>query len=115
MYLCLLIVSKPYDKINITFSSSFIFIIIITFVAFIQVAIIKDEVPNIFKRSPRAKKLFPDMEASTCAAVSLARFAQEPLIEYCALWLSVDSMEQFGYESLYLDLHPLKVRERNYE
>ncbi len=74
-----------------------------------QVAIVKDDVANIFKRSPRAKKLFPELQPGTCAAISLARFAQEPLMEYCSLWCSADAVETFGYELLYLDLHPLKV------
>jgi transcriptional accessory protein Tex/SPT6 len=54
--------------------------------------------------------MFPDLQPGSCAAVSLARFAQEPLMEYCALWTCADSVEVFGYEALYLDLHPLKVR-----
>ena len=37
------------------------------------------------------------------------RYAQEPLVEYCNLWTSCDAVEVFGYEALYLDLHPLKV------
>ena len=53
--------------------------------------------------------MFPDLQPGTCAAVSLARFVQDPLIEYCALWTSADAVEIFGYENLYLDLHPLKV------
>lgn len=53
--------------------------------------------------------MFPDLQPGTCAAVSLGRYAQEPLMEYCSLWTSADAVEMFGYESLYLDLHPLKV------
>ena len=79
-----------------------------------QVAIVKDELANIFKRSPRAEKLYPDLQPSTWAAISLARYAQEPLTEYCALWTSVNSVDEFGYEALYLDLHPLKVQFHRY-
>lgn len=75
-----------------------------------QVIIIKDDVANIFKRSTRAKSIFPDIEANACAAVSLARMAYEPLLEYCSLWQSVDSSKLFGFETIYLDLHPLQVR-----
>jgi transcriptional accessory protein Tex/SPT6 len=63
----------------------------------------------MLKNSPWSKKLFPDLEGGTAAAVCLARFAQEPLAEYSALWTSADSVEGFGYESLFLDLHPQKV------
>jgi transcription elongation factor SPT6 len=52
--------------------------------------------------------MFPDLEPGTAAAVCLARYAQEPLAEYCALWTSVDAVDGFGFESLFLDLHPLK-------
>ena len=37
-------------------------------------------------------------------------YLQEPLAEYCALWKSANAIEVFGFEALYLDVHPLKVR-----
>jgi hypothetical protein len=33
---------------------------------------------------------------------------QEPLAEYCSLWRSANPVELFGYEALYVDIHPLK-------
>ena len=68
-----------------------------------------DELATLFKISSRSKKLFPDLEPGVAAAVCLARYVQEPLAEYCALWTSVDAVECFGYEALILDTHPLKV------
>lgn len=71
--------------------------------------ILPDELARLFKNSSRSKKMLPDLEPSTAAAVSLARFSQEPLAEYAGLWTSFDAVNGFGYEALFLDLHPLKV------
>lgn len=60
----------------------------------------------IFKNSHRAKKMFPDLQSGTAAAVSLARFVQEPLAEICHMWWSADSSGSFGFELLFLDIHP---------
>lgn len=37
------------------------------------------------------------------------RFVQDPLTEYANMWSSADSLGNFGYEVLFLDLHPYKV------
>jgi transcriptional accessory protein Tex/SPT6 len=74
-----------------------------------KVILVKDDLVNIFKGSTRAKAMFPDLQAGGAAAVCLARFVQEPLAEYCNMWTSTNTTEVFGFESLYLDLHPLKV------
>jgi hypothetical protein len=73
------------------------------------VIILYDHVPNILKNSPRKTILFPDLPTDTAAAVSLARLALEPLAEYSNLFRAVDSKYTFGYEALYLNLHPLQV------
>lgn len=62
-------------------------------------------------RSQRAKDMYPDLESKTCAALSLARLAVEPLLEYCSLWKGVDSTSTFGFEAMFLKLHPLQVFE----
>jgi transcription elongation factor SPT6 len=72
-----------------------------------KVIMVKDEIAEIFKQSPRSKKMFPDFDPSLCAAVCLARFVQEPLAEYCNLWTSANSVGVFGIEALFLKLHPL--------
>ena len=72
-----------------------------------KVMLVKDELPEIFKRSVRAKRMFPEFDPSLCAAVCLARYVQEPLAEYCNLWTSANSTGEFGVEALFLKLHPL--------
>jgi hypothetical protein len=74
-----------------------------------EVMIVNDELANIFKNSQRSRTMFPDLQPQAAAAVSLARFAQEPLGEYCSAWQSANSQEIFGYELLFLNIHPLKV------
>jgi transcription elongation factor SPT6 len=74
-----------------------------------QVMVLKDDLANIFKGSTRAKAMFPELQPGGAAAVSLARFAQEPLAEYCGIWTSANATEQFGFEALFLNLHPLKA------
>eukprot|EP01038_Epipyxis_sp_PR26KG_P004105 gene4105-5855_t len=73
-----------------------------------QSIILKDDVANIFKGSIRAKTLFPDLQPGAAAAICLARFAQEPLAEFCNIWTCANATELFGFEALFLDLHPLK-------
>jgi transcription elongation factor SPT6 len=73
-----------------------------------HVLIAKDEISNIFMGSSRSKKMFPEFQPGTSAAVCLARFVREPLAEYCHLWTSADAIGTFGFEAEYLDIHPLK-------
>lgn len=75
----------------------------------VQVLLIDDQLAKVFGSSPRAQQLCPDLPAGVAAAVSLGRFTQEPLAEFCSLWSCADSTETFGYEACFLDLHPLKV------
>ena len=75
----------------------------------LQVLLIDDQLAKIFQSSPRSKQLCPDLPAGAAAAVSLGRFSQEPLAEFCSLWSCADSTETFGFEAFFLDLHPLKV------
>ena len=51
---------------------------------------------------------FPECVPGIAAAICLARNVQEPLAEYCSLWTSANAVEVFGYEALFLDVHPLK-------
>lgn len=71
--------------------------------------IIKDDLATLLKKSQRAKDLNRDLEPSTSAALCLARFAHEPLLEYCSLWRGIDSSHLFGFEACFLNLHPLQV------
>ena len=74
-----------------------------------QVLIVEDSIAQIFKGSKRSKSQFPEYYPAVCGAISLGRFVLEPLTEYCGLWQSVDALGNFGYEALFLNLHPLKV------
>lgn len=71
-----------------------------------HIVLADDSLANIFKNSTRAKKMFPEMLTECTAAVSLARTVQEPLTEYCGLWKAVDSGNQFGFEAMFINLHP---------
>ena len=59
---------------------------------------------HIFKHSDRAKTEFPDFSPNLRAAISLARFAQDPLLELCAMW-SLETHDPAA-ELLKLNLHP---------
>lgn len=74
-----------------------------------NVIIINDDLACIFKNSPRSKRMFPDLQPSECAAVSLARYTQEPLAEYCSAWMNANAQDIFGFELLFLKVHPLQV------
>ena len=73
-----------------------------------HVVVIRDDLSNIYKMSPRAKKTYPEFTPGVWAAICLARFVQEPLAEYASLWTSCNATDVFGYEALFLDVHPLK-------
>ena len=72
-----------------------------------QAMILKDDISEIFKQSDRSKKMFPDFQPIMRAAICLGRYAQEPLAEYCNLWTSSSAAGVFGYEALFLKLHPM--------
>lgn len=42
----------------------------------------KDDVASIFARSTRGEKEFPDFSVNQRAAVALARYLQDPLVEF---------------------------------
>ena len=73
-----------------------------------KTVIVKDEIAKIFRESKRSKKMFPELHSGFHAAVCMARFVREPLAEYCNIWTSSSASEVFGYEALYLDVHPQK-------
>ena len=76
-----------------------------------HVIILQDDIARIFGQSRRAKAMFPDFEPGIASAVCLARFTQDPLAEYANMWSTADTVGNFGFETLFLDIHPLKVRE----
>ncbi len=74
-----------------------------------EVVLLKDDIARIFRQSRRASMVFPELDQFMAAAVVLGRFSQEPLAEYCNMWTVADSTGNFGYETLFLDLHPQMV------
>lgn len=77
-----------------------------------QVLISEDTIARIFKESKRSTRMFKEFDPSVCAAICLGRSVQEPLAEYCMMWTNADSLGTFGFEAMYLDLHPMKVSGR---
>jgi len=74
-----------------------------------DIILVKDDVSRIFAQSRRAANMFPDLDKHQAAALCLARFVQDPLPEYCNMWTICDGVGNFGFESLFLDLHPQQV------
>lgn len=73
-----------------------------------DVILAKDDLARLFKMSRRSKKMFPDFLPEISAAISLGRYVQEPLAEFCSMWQTADNTGRFGTESIHLDIHPLK-------
>lgn len=53
---------------------------------------VRDEVARIYYNSERAQQEFPSWAENTRYALGLARFAQDPLNEYCALGADIASI-----------------------
>ena len=70
----------------------------------IQPVVTSSGCAHIFKHSDRAKTEFPDFPPNLRAAISLARFAQDPLLELCSMW-SLETHDPAA-ELLKLNLHP---------
>lgn len=73
-----------------------------------EVVLLNDDVAQIYGTSNRARTAFPGIPPGAAAAVSLARMIQNPVAEYANMWRSADSIGTFGFETLFLDLHPLQ-------
>ena len=73
-----------------------------------DVILVRDDVARIFGSSTRAKKMFPEILPGGASAICLARYVQDPLNEFANMWTSADSIGFFGFESFYLDIHPLQ-------
>ncbi|CAM9633895.1 unnamed protein product, partial [Discosporangium mesarthrocarpum] len=68
----------------------------------------RDDVATIFARSARGEKEFPDYHVNLRAAVGLARYLQDPIVEMAGMWTTMDSQGQFGQEMFSLKLHPMQ-------
>ncbi|KAI2503011.1 Death-like domain of SPT6 [Fragilaria crotonensis] len=72
------------------------------------VELIDDTVAQLFGRSVRGKKEFPDTEVNLKCAVAIARHAKDPLSELTYAWNVASESGVFGTEMLYLNIHPMQ-------
>lgn len=73
-----------------------------------SVDLIDDTVSQLFGRSVRGKKEFPDKDTNLKIATSIARYAKDPLAELTYAWSVASDTGNFGAELLYINVHPLQ-------
>ena len=73
-----------------------------------NVDLVDDNVSQLFGRSVRGKKEFPDMAVNLKIATSIARHAKDPLAELTYAWSVASDAGVFGTEMLYMNVHPLQ-------
>lgn len=73
-----------------------------------NVELIDDSIAQLFGRSIRSKKEFPDFAENLKCAISLARHAKDPLAELTYAWSVASDAGMFGTEMLYLNIHPMQ-------
>jgi transcription elongation factor SPT6 len=69
---------------------------------------IDDTVSQLFGRSVRGKKEFPDHHTNLKIAISTARYAKDPLGELTYAWSVASDTGNFGAELLYINIHPMQ-------
>ena len=74
----------------------------------VSFALVDDNVAQLFARSPRGKKEFPDYSTHLRAAAGLGRYAKDPLAEITNIWGVISQTGNFGIEMLFLNIHPLQ-------
>jgi transcription elongation factor SPT6 len=73
-----------------------------------NVELIDDTVAQLFGRSVRGKKEFPDTEVNLKCAVATARQGKDPLAELTYVWNVASESGMFGTEMFYLNIHPMQ-------
>lgn len=73
-----------------------------------NVELIDDSIAQLFGRSIRGKKEFPDHAVNLRCAISVARHAKDPLGELTYAWSVASDAGVFGTEMLYLNVHPMQ-------
>jgi len=73
-----------------------------------NVEMVDDNVAQLFGRSVRGKKEFPDGSVNMKCAVSIARHAKDPLAELAYTWSVASDTGVFGTEMLFMNIHPLQ-------
>ena len=71
-----------------------------------NVDLVDESVAQLFGRSIRGEKEFPDLDVNLKCAIATARHAKDPLAELTYAW-SVDA-GAFGTQMLYLNIHPMQ-------
>lgn len=74
-----------------------------------NVEMVDDDVAQLFGRSVRGKKEFPDSPVNLKCAIAVARHAKDPLAELCYTWSVASDVGVFGTEMLYLNIHSLRL------
>ena len=73
-----------------------------------DVDLIDDKVAQLFGRSVRGKKEFPDFPVNHKTAIAMGRYAKDPLAELTYTWSVASDAGVFGTEMLYFNIHPLQ-------
>jgi transcription elongation factor SPT6 len=73
-----------------------------------NVDLVDDSVSQLYGRSVRGKKEFPEFPVNHRCAISIARYAKDPLAEYTYTWNVASDAGMFGTEMLFLNIHPLQ-------
>jgi Transcriptional accessory protein len=73
-----------------------------------NVEMVDDNIAQLFGRSVRGKKEFPDSAVNLKCAISIARHAQNPLAELTYAWGVASDAGIFGTEMLYINIHHLQ-------
>ncbi len=73
-----------------------------------NVDIVDDNIAQLFGRSIRGKKEFPDTAVNLKVAIATARWAKDPLCELAYTWSVASDAGVFGTEMLFLNIHPLQ-------
>lgn len=73
-----------------------------------NVDLVDDSVAQLFGRSIRGKKEFPDLDVNLKCAIATARHAKDPLAELAYAWSVASDAGAFGTEMLYMNIHPMQ-------
>ena len=71
-----------------------------------NVELIDDSMAQLFGRSVRSKKEFPEYSGNLKSAIAAARYAKDPLAELTYAWSVASDAGMFGTEMLFLNIHP---------
>jgi len=69
---------------------------------------VRDDFASVFAQSVRGVNEFPEQPELVRMAVSLGRYAQNPLAEVAAMWATMDEKGLCGRDFLFLKLHPMQ-------